>query len=123
MIGDIGAGEFAVIAIIAVLILGPDKLPRAIATVLSWTRMLREQAAKARTEIVAAADVDPTISADLKRSVQDLAELHPKRLAQSFITDAVPQTPSSPMTPAPRPSSGPSAPGGASPAAFDPDAT
>ena len=44
---DIGMGEFLVIAVIAVLILGPDRLPKAIAEGSRWLRALRDQAANA----------------------------------------------------------------------------
>lgn len=116
--GDIGMGEFLVIAVIAVLILGPDKLPKAISTLVQWTRVLRVQAANARREIVAAAELDPSITEDIRQSVKDIAELHPRRLAASVLSDVDGAT--APAAPA----AGPAASG--SPAAatsFDPDAT
>lgn len=124
-------GEFVVIAIIAVLILGPERLPKAVAEGARWLRALRDQAANARREIVTAADLDPSITDDLRRSVQDLADLHPRRLASSILSDpdpvpkaagpaaSVPGTPPSvarPLTPPADP-----IPGAA--ASFDPDAT
>ncbi len=116
--GDIGMGEFLVIAVIAVLILGPDKLPKAIATVVQWTRMLRVQAANARREIVAAAELDPSITDEIKQSVKDIAELHPRRLAASIMSDV--DTSTAPAAPA----AGPAASGApAAATAFDPDAT
>lgn len=118
MFFDIGTGEFLLIALVAVLVLGPDKLPKAIASMVQWARVLRTQAMNARREIVAAADLDPTITDDLKQSVKDLAELHPRRLAASILSDPEPE-PSGPT--------GPAAPArGAAPApaaAFDPGAT
>ena len=56
MFFDIGAGEFLVIAIVAVLLLGPDRLPRAISSGVRWLRVLRDQATKARGDIMAAAE-------------------------------------------------------------------
>ncbi len=122
MIGDVGMGEFLFIAVIAVLILGPDKLPKAIASMVQWARVLRTQATNARREIVAAADLDPTITDDLKQSVKDLADLHPRRLAASILSDPEPESsgPSGPSAPA-RGATGNTA--AAPAAAFDPDAT
>jgi sec-independent protein translocase protein TatB len=117
---DVGAGEFLVIAIVAVLILGPDKLPKAISTLMSWVRVLRDQASRARSEIAAAADLDPTITDDIKQSVKDIAELHPRRLAASILTDdAVAQA--RPATPPAAPQRG--AAGTPQPSIFDPDTT
>jgi hypothetical protein len=107
---------------------------------VKWLRVLRDQAANARREIAAAADFDPAITDELRRSVNDIAELHPKRLAASFLSDVAAATPT---TPAPAVPPSVSAAGGAAAAtsvgpgpsdaagaerpaptpAFDPDAT
>ncbi|MCA0329882.1 MAG: twin-arginine translocase TatA/TatE family subunit [Actinobacteria bacterium] len=118
---DIGAGEFIAIAIVAVLILGPDKLPKAIATVVSWTRTIREQAASARREIVAAAEIDPSVTEDFKSAVRDIGELHPRRLAASILTDDAAGTPKPPAAPGRGGSNG--LPDKQQASIFDPDAT
>jgi sec-independent protein translocase protein TatB len=123
VIGDIGMGEFLVIAVVAVLILGPDKLPRAITEGLKWLRVLRTQALNARRDLVAAADLDPSITDDLRNSVRDIADLHPRRIVSSVIDDvsraSSPSPPAVPPAVAPRrPDSRPSA-----AASFDSDAT
>lgn len=140
---DIGMGEFLVIAVIAVLILGPDRLPKAIAEGSRWLRALRDQAANARREIVDAADLDPTITDDLRKTMSDLSELHPRRLASSILSDVNPMSAPSPApaaapttpspkparatSPVPGPAAAPAAPAAPAPAgptaAFDPDAT
>jgi sec-independent protein translocase protein TatB len=143
---DIGPGEFLVIAIVGLLIVGPDRLPKMLAEGVKWLRVLRDQAVKARGEIVAAADIDPSVTEELRRSVSDIAELHPKRLMGSVLSDVVdgpaaapkPATPQTPATPAPvnsfgasaastslgpRPADAAPAAAPAPPAAFDPDAT
>ena len=143
MLFDIGPGEFLVIAVVGLLIVGPDRLPKMFAEAVKWLRFLREQAAGARREIVAAADIDPSITDELRKSVSDIAELHPKRLMGSILNDdAVTSAPVPPPPPppvpqapvnsfgasatassfAPRPADAPVAPGQES-AAFDPDAT
>jgi sec-independent protein translocase protein TatB len=118
---DVGAGEFLVIALVAVLVLGPDKLPKAIATLMSWVRVLREQASRARTEIAAAADLDPTISDDIKQSVKDIAELHPRRLAASILSDS--DAAAKPAAPPSAPARGATGTPAKQPSIFDPDAT
>jgi len=119
---DIGMGEFVLIAVVAVLILGPDRLPRAISELVKWARLIREQALKARGEIVTAANLDPGMTDQIRRSVSDLADLHPRRLASSFIndlgSDASAPRPSGSEPPASVPSTSP-----APSPAFDPDAT
>ena len=138
MLFDIGPGEFLVIAIVGLLIVGPDRLPKMFAEAVKWLRFLRDQAAGARREIIAAADIDPGITDELRRSVSDIAELHPKRLMGSILSDdAVTSAPTPPPPPAqvnsfgasatsssfaPRPADAPVAPAQES-AAFDPDAT
>ena len=136
---DIGMGEFLVIAVIAVLILAPDRLPKAIAEGSRWLRALRDQAANARREIVDAADLDPTITDDLRQTMSDLSDLHPRRLASSILSEVNPMAAATPAPPAVPPSTVPPAAGvapapaaaatAASPSppvvgtAFDPDAT
>ena len=101
---DIGMGEFLVIALVAVLILGPERLPKAVAEGAKWLRVLRDQAANARREITAAADLDPGITEELRRTVSDLGDLHPKRLAASLLSDPGPApTPPPAATPVPAP--------------------
>ena len=127
---DIGPGEFLVIALVAVLLVGPDKLPKMITEGVKWLRVLRDQAARARSEIVAAADIDPSVTAELRRSVNDIAELHPKRLAASLLSETPEPAPATAPPVAPPNSFGASAVstslGPADPppsVAFDPDAT
>jgi len=138
---DIGPGEFLVIAIVGLLIVGPDRLPKMLAEGVRWLRVLRDQAVKARGEIVAAADIDPSVTEELRRSVSDIAELHPKRLMGSVLSDVVDgpaaaPKPASPPPPVnsfgasasstslgPRPADASPADAATPPAAFDPDAT
>ena len=103
MLFDIGPGEFLVIAIVGLLIVGPDRLPKMLAEGVKWLRLLRDQALKARSEIVSAADFDPSVTDELRRSVSDIAELHPKRLMGSLLSDVVdgPATSSAPAPVAP----------------------
>jgi sec-independent protein translocase protein TatB len=118
---DIGPWEFLVIAVVAVLILGPDRLPRAVSTGVRYLRVLRDQAAKARGDLMTAADLDPALTEDLKRTFNDIGELHPKRIATTFLSDAVNGTADAVN------GTGSSSTGASTPpkptSAFDPDAT
>jgi len=89
---NIGPLEFVVIAVVAVLLVGPDRLPKMMAEGIKWLRVLRDQAARARSEIAAVADLDPAMTEDLRRSVADIAELHPRRIVSSLIDDATGST-------------------------------
>lgn len=66
MLFDIGLGEMLIIAVIGLIILGPERLPSAAAQAARFLRQLREQAAAARQSIVDAADIDPGTLKDLK---------------------------------------------------------
>lgn len=83
----VGWLEFAVIGIVAVLVFGPERLPRMIAQAAQWVRVVRAQATSARDDLMAAADLDPSIAGDLRQSMSDLADLHPRRLASSLVND------------------------------------
>lgn len=135
---DIGLGEFVVLAALALLVFGPDRLPTVTAQATHWLRQLREQAASARAELADTVDLDST-------GLKDLADLHPKRIAasvlapveevrkqvvdagasaQAAVTGAAPAsagaTPASPAKPAP---AAPAAPAHQASTLFDPDAT
>lgn len=125
----VGWMELGVIGVIAVLVFGPERLPRMIAQGAQWVRVIRTQATAARDDLISAADIDPKLTEDLRRSVSELAELNPRRMASSLFsdvtspfTDAVGSVngrtaPSSPVTPKPAPTT----PG--APIAYDTDAT
>lgn len=66
MLFDIGLGEMLIIAVVGLIILGPDRLPSAAAQTARFLRQLRDQAAAARQTIVEAADIDPATLKDLK---------------------------------------------------------
>ena len=128
--GDIGSGELLVIAVVALLLIGPDRLPKALSEGLRWLRALRDQASKARGDIMSAASLDPKITEDLRSTLNDIGELHPKRIAQSFITDTVDASPprATPVDapverPAPNRPPGPLDPPARPAATYDPDAT
>ncbi len=74
---DIGLGEVAVIAVVALLVFGPDRLPKAAADAARTLRHLRQVASSARQELVAAAGLDE--GGELSEAVGQLRELDPRR--------------------------------------------
>lgn len=84
---DIGFPELVVILVIAVLVFGPERLPRMISQGAQWLRVIKAQATAARDDLMNAADLDPQTAGELHRSMSELAELHPRRLATSLLQD------------------------------------
>ena len=106
---DIGIGEIIVIAVVGLLVFGPEKLPRAAADAGRMLKQVRQMAATARQDLADSAGVDLTETID---TVKSLGDLHPRRLAASVFTDE-PQTSGKPT----------STKDATATAAFDPDAT
>ena len=103
---DIGIGEIVIVAIIGLLIFGPERLPRAAADAAKWVKQIRTMATGARKDLADSAGID------LGDTVKSLQEFHPRRLAASFLSDDEPSAPDAKKPPP-----------GASRPAFDPDAT
>ena len=100
---DIGIGEIVIVAIIGLLIFGPERLPRAAADAAKWIKQMRTMATGARKDLADSAGID------FGDTVKSLQEFHPRKLAASFLNDDEPEVRKSPP-----PKPGP---------AFDPDAT
>lgn len=107
---DIGIGEILLIGVIALLVFGPERLPRAAADAGRWVRRLREMAAGARKDLADSAGVDLSDALDTVRSLQDL---HPRRIATNLLSD---EPTAGEAKAAPKP-------GQPAPPAIDPDAT
>ncbi len=93
---DIGLGELIVIAFIAILVFGPDKLPELARQAGAMIRGLRHMATNARDEI--RAELGPEY-ADL-----ELSDLDPRTIVKRHIDEAIaddePATPRRQVTPA-----------------------
>ncbi|MGB3676436.1 MAG: Sec-independent protein translocase protein TatB [Candidatus Nanopelagicales bacterium] len=85
---DVGWGELLLLGAVALLIFGPDKLPKAAADAGRMVRKLKELASTAQQDLTPDLDLEG-IKADL-RSVSDL---HPKRIISSAMSDATTPTP------------------------------
>ena len=104
---DIGIGEIVIVAIIGLLVFGPERLPRAAADAAKWLRQIRAMASGARQDLADSAGIDLSETIDTVKSLQ---EFHPRRLAANLLKDDSDATPPSTATP---PANRP---------AFDPDA-
>lgn len=83
---DVGWGELLLLAVVALFIFGPEKLPKAAADAGRLVRRLREMATKAQVDIKGhGIDVE-----GIRNDLRGVADLHPKRIlgsAMSGVTD------------------------------------
>ena len=77
---DIGFFELLVIAIIGLLVVGPERLPKYIAQGVKMLRNVRDMATKAKDDIVESAGIKDL---DLK----DLSKLDPSKLANNVFDE------------------------------------
>ncbi len=109
---DIGIGELLALAVIGLIVFGPDRLPKAAADAAKWARQIRQMATSARKEIVDSAGIDLN---ETMGGLKDLRDLHPRRLAAGIFEeepDPTPEGSTSPRQSSTQPSTQPS---------FDPD--
>ena len=106
---DIGIGEIIVLAILGLVVFGPERLPKAAADAGRLVRQLRGMASGARKDLADSAGVDLS---DAKDALRDIADLHPRRIVSSLMNDEPEPKPKRTQTPK-----------GDGPAPFDPDAT
>lgn len=75
---DIGFGELLVIAVLALLVFGPDRLPKAAAEAARTLRQIRTAAVAARRDLVDAAGLEG--DDELRQAVRDIRDLDPRRV-------------------------------------------
>jgi sec-independent protein translocase protein TatB len=101
MFDHLGWSELIVLAIVGLIVLGPERLPKAASDAAKMLRQLRTMARNATADIKA--ELGPEM-ADL-----DLASLHPRRIVQSALWDDEPVAaaattrPAVPLQPGERP--------------------
>lgn len=78
---DIGFGEFLVLAVLALFVIGPDRLPGAAAQAGRLLRELRTMATGARRELTEHLDLDPELAS------LDLKSLHPREIVRRTLSD------------------------------------
>jgi sec-independent protein translocase protein TatB len=79
MFHNLGWSELVLLAVLGLLIFGPDRLPKVASDAVRMLRELRTMARGAAADLKA--ELGPEM-ADL-----DLASLHPRRIVGSFLTD------------------------------------
>ncbi|MGB7982716.1 MAG: twin-arginine translocase TatA/TatE family subunit [Candidatus Nanopelagicales bacterium] len=82
---DFGFGEIVTIVVIALLVFGPDRLPKMAADAGRMLRQVRQMAANARADLVDAAGLenDP----ELSQTMRDLRDLDPRRGLSALMSD------------------------------------
>lgn len=114
---DIGAGEFIALAIIALIVLGPEKLPRYAAEAARMLQRLREVATSARADV----------RRELGPEFQDisLGDLNPRSLVRKHLLEPVDLDSLDPFNekPAARRGPGEAPTKSPDPAPYDPDTT
>jgi sec-independent protein translocase protein TatB len=99
MFDHLGWSELIVLAIVGLIVFGPERLPKAAADLARLVRQLRGMAQNATADLKA--ELGPEM-ADL-----DLTSLHPRRFVQSVWDDDVPRPRATqtlpPLTPGEKP--------------------
>lgn len=95
---DVGWGELLLLAVVALVIFGPDKLPKAAADAGRMVRKLRELANSAQKDIAPGMDLD-----GIKSDLRSVADLHPKRIISNAISDVTSPAPAKPAPAVPTP--------------------
>ena len=102
---DIGFGEFILLGVVGLIVLGPDRLPQYAAQVARFLRQFRQQVDAARATVVDAVEIDA-------QTLKDLRDLDPRRVLTDFDRDIEPAVESKPLERLPSP-----------PVLLDPDTT
>lgn len=110
---DVGPAELLVVALVALFVFGPERLPSMARQAGAWVRDLRQVVADARRDLTEHAGLDPA-------DVQALRDLDPRSAVRRHVLDGLDDQPP-PPGPRPRPG-GPSGPAGGPPP-VDPDTT
>jgi sec-independent protein translocase protein TatB len=115
---DIGFGEVVVLAVLALFVFGPERLPKVAADAVRTLRGVREMAANARAQLTDV--VDPELKAI------DVKGLDPREFVRRTLDEPVGPRAAERGSASPRPTNGSSAAPAdrpAPPVAWDPDAT
>ncbi len=113
---DIGIGELIALAVIGLMIFGPEKLPKAAADAAKWIKQIRAMAVDARKDLAESSGIDLN---ETLNTVKGLGDYHPKKLASSLFTDEDDDEPGDRKPGDRKPGDGKAA----QPPAFDPDTT
>jgi sec-independent protein translocase protein TatB len=96
---DINGWEFIVLILLAVLVLGPERLPEYAAKLGRFVRQAKAMAEKAKTQLKD--EMGPEFS-DVDWHAYDPRQYDPRRIVREALTDPDPDVPLAPVTvPAP----------------------
>jgi sec-independent protein translocase protein TatB len=76
---DVGAGEIIGLAVVALVVVGPEKLPRYAADAARMLRQVRKMASEARDEV----------TRELGPELKDLADLDPRQLVRRHLLEPI----------------------------------
>ena len=81
---DVGMGELLILAVVGLLVFGPERLPRAAADAARMLRNVKAMASTARKDLADASGLD---MAETKETLRELQSYHPNRLVGDLFTD------------------------------------
>jgi sec-independent protein translocase protein TatB len=81
---DVGMGELLILAVVGLLVFGPERLPRAAADAARMLRNVKAMASTARKDLADASGLD---MAETKQTLQELQSYHPKKLVADLFDD------------------------------------
>lgn len=81
---DVGMGELLILAVIGLLVFGPERLPRAAADAARMLRNVKAMASTARKDLADASGLDLE---DTKQTLAELKSYHPKNLMSDVFSD------------------------------------
>jgi sec-independent protein translocase protein TatB len=112
---DIGLGELLLMAVLALLVFGPERLPKVASDAARTLRQVRRMATEARRDLADAAGIegDPELTA----AVRGLRDLDPRRVLEPLDDLPGPVTRGATPTLTPGAQPDPTPPAGATPAA------
>lgn len=117
---DVGMGELLILAVVGLLVFGPERLPRAAADAARMLRNVKAMASTARKDLADASGID---MAETKETLRELQSYHPKRLVGDLFSDEDEDEPAAKNGSGARGSQGKGANSSTSTPRFDPDAT
>lgn len=89
---DIGIGEILLMAVVGLVIFGPEKLPRSVADLARLLRRLRQMSLAARRDLAESSGID---MGEVRETFRSLGELHPKHILESTLSGIDDEAPAS----------------------------
>ncbi|HAZ80827.1 MAG TPA: twin-arginine translocase subunit TatB [Porticoccaceae bacterium] len=85
---DIGFSELLIVAVLTLIVMGPERLPETVRTISLWLGRLRQFLSSARTEIEDEIGIDEIrrqlynekLMRDLDKARQDIADIEPNSI-------------------------------------------